>query len=412
MDELKADEPDLDTSLPAWDRGHKLLFLAEYYLATGDAQVLPAVEAYALNVCKNRSHFGTFGHGFADWKNGAIGGGYGAVNSAGMPCMLGVLLAKECGLTNPELDPAIAAANSFFAWYAGKGAIPYGEHEPYQAHENNGKSGLGAIYFGLQGDRAEEGKFFAQMATASASEREIGHTGSFFNYLWAPLGAAQGGEDAAAAHFSRISWMLDLNRCWDGRFQYDCLNGEGPVSGPGATYNGFQMSTAALLTYALPERKLRITGKDQVAGLLTTTDVTEALQAEDYNVSLRTDSELISDLGNWSAKVRHLAADELGTRSISTSELSQVTNLAINTAGNTPSRTRAAACLALGKIDATLETPARATTLAALLTDSDNYVRFLAAEGMRYLPTEDNLVHLNTILATVVSTAAPLSPLK
>jgi len=184
---LMRDERDDSGNYPTWDRGHKLIFLAEYYLATGDSQVLPAVEAYAINLANNRSMFGTLGHDFADWKHGPTGRGYGSVNSAGMPCLLGVLLAKECGLNNPELDPAIEAANTFFAWYSGKGGIPYGDHEPYMAYENNGKNGLGAVYFGLQSSRVDEGKFFAQMATASHGERELGHTGAFFNYLWAPL---------------------------------------------------------------------------------------------------------------------------------------------------------------------------------------------------------------------------------
>jgi hypothetical protein len=408
MSYLRADEPDPDTSLPAWDRGHKLLFLAEYYLATGDTQVLPAIEAYALNVCKNRSLFGTFGHGFADWKNGPIGGGYGTVNSAGMPCLLGVLLAKECGLTNPELDPAIEAANRFFAWYSGKGAIPYGDHEPQTLwHENNGKSGLGAIYFGLQGNRVEEGQYFAKMCTAAASEREVGHTGSFFNYVWAPLGAAQGGEQAAAAHFSRISWLLDLNRCWDGRFVYDCLNGEGPVSSPTSdTYNSFKMSTAALLTYALPHRQLRITGKGHdESRWLTRADVTEALQAEDYDPDSRSNSQLISDLENWSAGVRQLAAGKLGSNGVNSSELSQITALATDTSASSSSRS--GACLALGQIGDSNSSG----VLAGLLTDSDHYVRYSAAEGMRHLPTSANLVHLDTILAAAVSTAAPLLPL-
>jgi hypothetical protein len=403
---LMADERDMSGGLPVWDRGHKLIFLAEYYLATNDAQVLPAIEAYAINIANNRSLFGTFGHGFADWKHGPIGGGYGTVSSAGMPCMLGLLLAKECGLSNPELDPAIEAANSFFAWYSGKGAIPYGDHEPYMAYESNGKNGLGAIYFGLQDNRAEEGKFFSQMATASSDEREWGHTGSFFNYLWAPLGAAQGGEEAAAAYFGKISWMLDLNRCWDGRFVYDCLNGEGPISSPlSDTYHDFKMSTAALLTYALPHRKLRITGKGQVADLLTSTDVTEAVEAKDYDVDSRNNSQLIADLGNWSPIVRLRAAEKLGTNGVSGTELSQIAALAQDTNGSSGSRS--GACLALGQIGDS----SSAGVLVALLSDSDNYVRFSAAEGMRHLPTSANLVHLDAVLAAAVSNATPLLPL-
>ena len=404
-----AENPDL----PAWERGYSLVFLAEYYLATGDAQVLPAIETFTVNICKNRSLFGTLGHGFADkWPdgsdNGPLGSGYGPVNSAGMPCILGVMLAKECGLTNPEIDPTIEVANKFFAYYSGKGAIPYGEHEPYlNGHETNGKSGQGALHFGLQGSYVEEGKFFAKMATAAASEREWGHSGSFFNYLWAPLGAAQGGEEAAASYFSRVSWMLDLNRCWNGRFQYDCLNREGPNKG--RDYNGYRMSTAALLTYALPKRKLRITGKGHDSNRwLSSAEVTEAVQADDYDadyVDTRSISQLISDLNNWSPKVRNLAAMELGTRSPSTSDRDQLRAMAADT--NASSRSRAAACIALGRCG----DGDSSETLAALLTDSDNYVRFSAAEGMRYLPLSSNYAQINTILAAAASTAAPLFPI-
>jgi hypothetical protein len=413
MDQMMSDERDA-SSMITWQRGHTLVFLTEYYLATNDAQVLPAIEAYAVNIAKNRSLFGTVGHIFAEKNddgsaNGPMGGVYGVVNSAGMPCFLGVLLAKECGLTNPELDPAIEASTRFFAYYAGKGAIPYGEHEPYIAHESNGKSGLGALYFGLQNDRVEEGKFFAKMATASTNERELGHTGAWFNYLWAPLGAAQGGEEAAAAYFSQISWMLDLNRRWDGGFDYDCLNGEGPNSG--SSYHDFRMSTAALLTYALPERKLRITGKGydgeehDDTRWLTSPDVIEAVAAGDYDADSRSDSELITDLGNWSPKVRKQAAQKLGTRSIDSSELSQITAMANDTGAS--SRSRAGACLALGEIGDS----SSAAPLAALLTDADRYVRYSAAEAMRYLPSSAKRAQVDTILAAAASTAEPLYPM-
>lgn len=408
MDQMMSDAPDT-SSMITWQRGHTLVFLAEYYLATNDALVLPAIRAYAVNIAKNQSLFGTVGHKYAQKNadgsaNGPMGGVYGVVNSAGMPCFLGVLLAKECGLTDPELDPAIAASSRFFAYYSGKGAIPYGEHEPYISHESNGKSGLGALYFSLQANRVEEGKFFAKMATASTNERELGHTGCWFNYLWAPLGAAAGGEEAAAAYFSRVSWMLDLNRCWDGRFQYDCLNGEGPHSG--SSYHSFRMSTAALLTYALPHRKLRITGKNHdPTRYLSTLDVTEAIQSGDYDADSRTDSQLISDLDDWSPKVRKQAAKELGTRSISTAELNQITAMANNTAAS--SRSRAGACAALGEIG----NSSSAAPLAVLLTDADNYVRYSAGDAMRYLPRNANLAELDTILAAAAFNAAPLYPM-
>lgn len=285
--QMMSDARDASSQI-TWSRGHTLVFLCEYYLASGtsaatrDADVLPGIEAIAVNIAKNSSLFGTVGHIYAEKNadgspNGPMGGVYGPVNSTGMPCFLGLLLAQKCGLTNPEIQPAINRASLFFASYSGRGSIPYGEHEPSPSHENNGKSGLAALCFALQDHRAAQTKFFAQMATASATERESGHTGAFFNYLWAPLGAAVGGEAAATEHFKRISWRLDLARRWNGEFVYDCLNGEGPVNG--APYYDFRMSTAALLVYALPLRKLHITGRDHdTARFLSAADVTEAQQ--------------------------------------------------------------------------------------------------------------------------------------
>ena len=195
-----------------------------------------------------------------------MGGVYGTINMPGLQTFLGLLLARECGIDHELIEPAIERASTFFASYAGKGAIPYGEHEPaWNSHESNGKSGLAALAFTLQDHRQDEAKFFAKMATAAVSEREVGHTGAFFHFLWAPIGAAQGGELAAAAHFKEMAWHLDLSRRWDGTFAYDCLNRYGPLTGyhSGNPYYDYRMSTAALLTYALPLRQLHITGRNQ-----------------------------------------------------------------------------------------------------------------------------------------------------
>ena len=398
------------TSMVTWQRGHTLVALAEYYLVTGDTQVIPAIEAYAVNIAKNTSLFGTVGHIFAEKfsdgsPNGPMGGVYGPVNSTGMPCFLGLLLARECGLANPEIEPAIVRASRFFASYAGKGAIPYGEHEPYPAHESNGKSGLAALCFALQDHRTTERNFYAKMATASPSEREDGHTGAFFNYLWSPLGAAVGGEAAAALHFSRIRWMLDLNRRWDGKFDYDCLNGEGPNSG--SSYNSFRMSTAALLVYALPLRQLHLTGRGHdPAGTLSAADLADAAAADSYSSAGRSNDDLISDTGSWSPKIRRAAAIQLGVNkaSVTTAQRNQLHAIATDTA--LADRVRAGACDALGRI----ANSASATVLGNLLTDSRNYVRYAAAEALRYLPNADRQSQLTKILTAAASNARPLVP--
>ncbi|HSP41504.1 MAG TPA: DUF6288 domain-containing protein, partial [Luteolibacter sp.] len=409
MQQMMSDQR--DTASP-WERGHTLVMLAEYYLLTGDEEVIPAIEAYAVNIARNSSLFGTKGHIFAT-KNpdgsdtGPMGGVYGPVNNAGMPCYLGLVLARECGIAHSSITPAIERMNIFYRGYIGLGTVPYGEHEPaWDGHENNGKSGLAALAYTLQSDRIDEGRYYAQMATASAADRELGHTGAFFNYLWAPLGAACGGDEAAASHFSRIRWMLDLNRRWDHRFDSDCLNAEGPNSG--SQYNDFRMSTAALLTYALPLRQLRITGRDHDPDRwLSSTEVAAAASVDGYNAVPRTNSQLIADLGNWSPCAQRRAAMQLATRSIDTATLNQLTALANDPGGSS----RVGACLTLGRIINSSTANARAATLATLLTDPDKSVRFMAAEAMRYLPQTAKMTQLNAILSAAATTAKPLFPL-
>jgi hypothetical protein len=167
------------------------------------------------------------------------------------------------------------------------------------------------------------------------------------------------------------------------------------------------MSTAALLTYALPLRQLRITGKaHDSARWLASTDVSQATAVDGYDPLPRTTNQLIADLGSWSPMVQRRAAEQLASRSIDTATLNQITALA-----NDPNGTsRSGACFTLGKISNSTTANARAATLAALLTDPENHVRFMAAEGMRYLPDSARLSQLNAILSAAASTGTPLMP--
>jgi len=388
-----------------WNRGHQLIVLAEYFMQTGDAQVMPAIQAIANSICKGQSVFGTMGHQFSGkWPDGSIHGpmgGYGTVNSASLPAYYGILLAKQCGVNIPELDPAIERAGRFFAYYAGRGVISYGEHEAERnAYESNGKSGLASMAFSLQSSRATESKYFAKMAASSSLEREDGHTGAYFNQMWAPLGASVGGEAAAAAYFAQTSWHYDLARRWDGSFVFQSID----IAGAGQ-YSLFNQSIPFLLTYALPMRQLRITGKNPNAALvLSTPDLADVAAALLYDVTWRTTNQLVADLGSWSTAIQNKAAGELGLRTAEHATLLPTLHSLANDVNGT---SRVGACYALGKI----ANGSSATTLAALLTAADNKVRDAAAENLRYLPQTDRLSVLNTILAAVVSTAKPLLPM-
>lgn len=187
---------------------------------------------------------------------------------AGLPANLAIVLARKCGMKHPEIDRAILRAAGFFGYFTDKGAIPYGEHAPWPYHENNGKNSITAVMFAAIGNKPKETEFFARMATAGFASREYGHTGQGFSYLWSALGAAVGGPETAAAFIRKSSWHLDLVRRSDGSFTYD----GGEQYGAGRThdntyygnssYSGLSPAATYVLTYALPLRKLVITGRD------------------------------------------------------------------------------------------------------------------------------------------------------
>jgi hypothetical protein len=102
-----------------------------------------------------------------------------------------------------------------------KGAIPYGDHQPWPGHEDNGKCSTAAVLFDLLGDR-EATRYFARMSTAAYDERERGHTGNFFNVLWALPGVSRCGPLATGAYMKEqgvvlrprpgLGWPIRLSR--------------------------------------------------------------------------------------------------------------------------------------------------------------------------------------------------------
>ncbi|MCF7954472.1 MAG: DUF6288 domain-containing protein, partial [Phycisphaerae bacterium] len=57
---------ELKKGMVVWDWGYKNLFLCEYYLRTGDKEVLHAINQYTVSLAKGQSMYGTFGHGVSD----------------------------------------------------------------------------------------------------------------------------------------------------------------------------------------------------------------------------------------------------------------------------------------------------------------------------------------------------------
>lgn len=402
------------TGMVTWDWAYRNLFLSEYFLLTGDPEVLPAIREYTISLARGQSMYGTFGHGMSSLTSkGDLHGSvppYGPVNAVGLVANLAIILGRRCGVSDPEIDPAIERGSKFFGYYVDKGAIPYGEHMPWANHDNNGKNAMAALLFAVQGDRTRDAQFFAKMVTASYRNREYGHTGQGFSYLWGALGANVGGPGAAAAFFKESSWHFDIVRRTDGSFTYDGGEQYGPGQTEDDTYFGessyYGLSPAAtyVLTYSLPLKKLWLTGRSLVPkDWLTPKDIREAVTSGRFDLDRRTQStaDLMDALGDWSPVASSWAAEELASRPHSKELLAQLVAMA----EGPDARKRQGAAEALGYVRSTNALP----VLVRLLTHDDRWLRVKAANSLKRMGDAAKPV-VPAMLKAVVSTAEPLEP--
>lgn len=403
------------TNGSAWDLGYRNMFLCEYYLLTGDKKVLHAINEITLSLARGQGMYGTFGHGFSaltpDGKRHGSVPPYGPVNQAGLSANMGIVMGKKCGVKDPEVDAAIVRAAKFFGYFVDKGTIPYGEHEPYAFHDNNGKSAMSAMLFGLQGGRATETRFFTKMAVAGHRNRECGHTGQGFSYLWGALGANVGGPRAAAAFFKEASWHFDLVRRCDGSFTYD----GGEQYGAGMThdntyygkssYSGLSPNATYVLTYSLPLKKLLLTGRKADPSIwLSKMDAAAVSAAGRFDLSRKSDTpgQLVTAFGNWSPIVRGWAAEELAKRP----EAKAMVPKLIEMAEGADAHARQGACEALGYLKSQEALP----VFIRLLSHEDRWLRYKAAKAIRNMGGEAKAA-LPAILKAVAETREPLHPI-
>jgi hypothetical protein len=401
----------------SWNMGYNTVFLCEYYMVTRDQEILPTIKNNALSLARGQSAYGTFGHGYAsltkDRKfNGSVPP-YGPVNMAGLPANLGIVLAKKCGVKHLEIDQAIIRAAGFFGYFTGKGSIPYGEHAPgFSYHENNGMNAITAVLFASMGDKPKDTEYFARMATAAYPNREFGHTGQGFAYLWSALGAAVGGPESAAEFFRKSSWHYDLVRRSDGSFTYDGDEqyGAGKTDDNtyfgNSSYNGLSPAASYVLTYSLPLKKLVITGRDaNPKGWLSKQEAAVTVAAGHFDLDRRSMSpaELITAFGIWSPIVRGWAAQELATRPESKTMVPELIKLAES---GDPHQIQAA-CEALGLINTAEALP----VLVKQLAHPDRCVRYKAAEAVKKMG-ETAKPAIEDILKALVATAEPSWPIR
>jgi hypothetical protein len=302
----------------AWWYGYVTVFLSEYVLATGDKSVLPGLRRIAMEASKGQSRVGSWGHRFAG-PDGRLFG-YGMMNSPGVVLTIGLVLAREAGVDDPEVATAIQRSGNLLRFYVGKGAVPYGDHPPFmQSHEDNGKCGMAAVLFDQLGE--EKGaEFFAKMSAAShGSERDMGHTGNFFNMTWAMPGVSRCGPHATGAWMEEFgSWYFDLARSWDWSFPH-----QGPPQAREDSYGRWDATGMYLIAYAMPLKAIRLTGSkpstvppmDEEAGRQV---VRDGRGFNGYGTFTAYDDLspdlLIELLGSWSPIIRARASSAIARR--------------------------------------------------------------------------------------------------
>lgn len=374
-----ADFP-LHDRLHSWDYGYLLIFLSEYVMATGDPTVKAGLERLALETARGQGAIGTWGHRFA--LPGGNLSGYGTMNQQGLSLTIGMVLAREAGVRHADLNRAIAKSTQFLRWFVDKGAIPYGDHPPSPFHEDNGKCSSGAVLFDLLGDQEAAG-FFARMATAAYDERERGHTGNYFNMLWALHGVARGGPLGTGAYMKEQSWYYDLARDWQNSFFYQ---GSPVGDEEHGKYTRWDCSGSYLLAYALPLKSLHLTGRKAFSlAPLPAAQVEEIIAAgrdfprkgETNTYSQRSPEQLLAGLASWSPLVRKRSAAVIARRPEnllpSLFELLESPN----------PHARYGACETIGLLGPRAD--ASGPRLRALLTVPDPWLQILAAKAIHRL---------------------------
>ncbi|MEE8451983.1 MAG: DUF6288 domain-containing protein, partial [Thermoguttaceae bacterium] len=174
----------------------------------------------------------------------------------------------------------------------------------------NGKNGIAAVVFSLQG-RTDDSQFFSKMTTSLYNTCEYGHSGNSYSYFWDLLGANCGGPAAVAALHKELRWYFALTRQADGRFVYQRLGG----------HYGRELldpTVAQVLSATLSRRAIHLTGKghDRDAWL-DEKGADEAIAAGRWRLADTDDmsaQELIDRLDCWSPIAREWIAKSLAKK--------------------------------------------------------------------------------------------------
>lgn len=237
-----------------WGWAYESLFLSEYYLLTGDTNVLPHLRKRRDVILAADHDCGSWCHGIKNTYY-AVGG---FINHIGITCLTSLALMRECGLEVPQED--IDKSAGYFRRYSiGGRHVHYGNHkcgpEWRPGGGGVGKDAIGTVVYGVLGDEATKRRF-TQSVIDSYRFRDGAHAGPWLALIWGPIGASRATPAEFRMFVDYWQWFHDLGRRWDGSLMLPSNHGGAQYTLRGPV---FTMGGQALI-YALPLKKTRVTG--------------------------------------------------------------------------------------------------------------------------------------------------------
>ncbi len=240
-----------------WNNGYNGIACAEYYLRTGDADMLPVLQAFCDDARDRQNFNSAWKHWGSDINPGYVAGGL--MNPASTQVLTTLLLCKEAGVNVDE--KTLTNALRYFYRFVGHGTVAYGDHRGEGGLGSNGKDAMLAVGMqvaaGASGDSSiyQSARDCLAMATLNSTITMItGHADNGRgDGIWRGLVSTYL-MDKAPEQFREkmdgIRWWFDLSRYDDGGIGLaTCKAWNDPGSGAGAA-----------MTYTAPLKTLRITG--------------------------------------------------------------------------------------------------------------------------------------------------------
>lgn len=242
-----------------WHIGYGGLALCEYYLRTGDEQVMPAIQKIIDHTIKMETFGGWGGRSALAGLN--YGGGGGHVNAAGSLVPAFVFLAKECGAEMP--DSALRRIARYWVRWSGRGNVAYGNARPEGGFTDNGRNGKLAFSMAAAAALTPDGE-----ESIYAKARDTSASFSFYSTSYMLHGHTGGGigeiNRSAAMGLLHKKMPNQYRSFMDSRrWHYDISrhhNGAFAILGGGNRYDNAKWGTGYALTYTVPRQTLRLTG--------------------------------------------------------------------------------------------------------------------------------------------------------